>query len=48
MFCISRGTHQSRPDDIDEDVTEEDDGGEEDHVEVGGEIADNDGELELK
>lgn len=48
MFCISRGTHQARPDDIDEDVTEEDDGGEEDHVEVGGEIADNDGELELK
>ena len=48
MFCISRGTHQAGPDDIDEDVTEEDDGGEEDHVEVGGEIADNDGELELK
>ena len=48
MFCLPRGTHQTRPDHIDEDITEKDDGGEEDNIEVGGEIADDDGELELK
>ena len=48
LFGFSWGIHNSRPDDIDEDVTEEYDRGEEDHVDVGGEIADDDGELQLK
>ena len=45
LFCFSRCAHKSGPDNVDEDIAAEDDRGEDDNIEVGGEIADYHGEL---
>ena len=45
LFCFSRCAHKFGPDNIDEDIAAEDDRGEDDNIEVGGEIADYHGEL---
>ena len=48
LFCFSRGAHELGPDNVEEDIAEEDGSSDDHNVDVGRQVADNDGELQLK